>query len=87
MSNNGSSKICDKCRKIYYRSNLVRAWVATNFGHRYGWVRGIQKLCCRCMSANEAKDMMREINPHWRPPKPVEKVAGFTPKKTEAAKL
>jgi hypothetical protein len=39
------------------------------------------------MSANEAKDMMREINPHWRPPKPVEKVAGFTPKKTEAAKL
>lgn len=71
-------RLCDKCRRPYYRSNLVRAWVATNFGHRQGWVRAIQRYCCRCMNAAEAQAVLKDINPQWRPMKAVEKIAGVT---------
>jgi hypothetical protein len=60
---------CDQCGKPYYRSNLVRLWVGTNFGHRAGWVRTIQRLCCRCMDAADAQAVLRDIDPKWRPPK------------------
>ena len=67
-------KICDKCRKPYLRSNKVRLWVATNFGHRYGWAKEEQKICCRCMKADDALTHLKEINPRWRPLKAVEKI-------------
>ena len=67
-------KICDRCRKPYLRSNRVRLWVATNFGHRYGWAKEEQKICCHCMKAAESYDYLKQINPRWRPLKAVEKI-------------
>jgi hypothetical protein len=74
-------RLCDKCGKSYYRSNLVRAWVATNFGHRAGWIRAIQKYCCKCMNAAEAQAVLKEVNPKWKLLKPQEKVAVVNPPK------
>jgi hypothetical protein len=76
-------RLCDKCGQPYYRSNLVRAWVGTNFGHRAGWVRAIQRYCCKCMNAAEAQAVLKEVDPQWRLLKPQEKVAGLTPRKTK----
>ena len=73
-------RICDKCGMPYYRSNLVRAWVATNPGHRAGWVREIQRFCCQCMNAAEAQAVLKDVNPKWRLLKAQEKVAGLTPR-------
>jgi hypothetical protein len=80
------SRLCDGCHKPYYRSNLVRVWVVTNPGHRIGWVRVIQRLCCTCMRAADAQQVMREINPKWRMMKPVETIATVNVKKPGGTK-
>jgi hypothetical protein len=77
------NKVCDICRKGYYRSNLVRTWIANNWGHRAGWVRVIQKICCHCLQAAEAREVLRDVNPKWRPTRPHERVAGVTPERVK----
>lgn len=56
---------CARCKKPYLRSNRVRLWVVTNMGHRLGWQKVEEVVCCRCMEANDAQQVLREVNPRY----------------------
>ena len=58
-----SYRRCDLCDKRYYRSNRIRLWVATNYGHRSGWAKEEQRICCDCMNARQAQQVLMHINP------------------------
>lgn len=58
-------RTCDMCGQRYYRSNKVRLWVVTNFGHRGGWQRRESSVCCKCMVDVRAQQLLVEINPHF----------------------
>ena len=80
-------RICDRCRKPYWRSNRLRLWVLNNFGHRAGWYKEEQRICCHCLKAQEAQEQLRLINPKWRPTKAQERIAAVNiPKPTEGDK-
>ncbi len=72
-----SNRSCDECHKPYYRSNLVRVWVVTNPGHRFGWVRVLKRLCCKCFKAADAQHTLKEILPRWRMLKAHERIAAI----------
>jgi hypothetical protein len=46
---------CDRCGDTYYRCNRFRLWTVTNIGHRDGWGKVEQKLCCTCMDAADSR--------------------------------
>jgi len=62
-------KRCTLCRARYFRSNVTRLWVAQAPGHRAGWVKIQMRLCCRCMAADDAQALMRDLDPKWQLPK------------------
>lgn len=64
---------CDQCHRTYYRGNRVRLWVITNPGHRLGWQKVEQKLCCACASGETAQRLLHEINPYFVPLKLINK--------------
>lgn len=61
----GYARHCDVCGKTYNRSNRVRLWISTNFGHRAGWLKKEQKICCRCLGEAEARETLHDINPQF----------------------
>jgi len=66
MTRKFGSRICDRCGQVYFRVNKCHVWVAQNWGHRLGWTRSEQRVCCRCMGDREARAIVDEINPHWQ---------------------
>lgn len=58
-----SERLCPLCHKTYYRSHRVRLWVGMNFGHRLGWKKVEQVVCCKCMGSPEARSVLHEVSP------------------------
>lgn len=58
-----SYRRCDMCGKRYYRANRIRLWVKTNYGHRAGWAKADQRICCDCMNARQAQQVLLDIHP------------------------
>lgn len=61
---------CDRCGKVYHRCHRIRLWTTTNFGHRDGWGKLEQKICCRCMSGAESQDLAHVYLPEFITPPP-----------------
>lgn len=57
-----ANRICDRCRKPYYRSNRLRLWTGQNPGHRAGWQKDDVKLCCSCLNAEAAGKAQRLVS-------------------------
>jgi hypothetical protein len=58
-------KCCSSCGKRYYRSNKIRLWVMQNPGHRLGWAKEEQAICCACIKGKMAKEILHDLNPQW----------------------
>ena len=51
-------RTCDICREPYFRRNLVEGWDKQNPGRRAGWNKTQIRICTKCMSAQQADNML-----------------------------